>query len=61
VATASVGKIVQSTLTPNPRIDGFRATIDIALLPGQSTDLQIHLKAGSRTVTETWAYPIGTN
>ena len=61
VATASVGKIVQSTLTPNPRIDGFRATIDVALLPGQSTDLQIHLKAGSRTVTETWAYPISTN
>ncbi len=61
VATASAGKIVQTALTPHPRIEGFRATLDVALMAGQSGDLQLHLKAGNRAVSETWTYPMSTD
>ena len=58
IASASAGKIVQSVLTPHPRIEGFRATLDVALLAGQSGDLQLHLASAGRAVSETWAYPV---
>ena len=61
VANASAGKIVQTVLTPNPRIEGFRATLDIALLAGQSGDMQLHLKAGNRAVSESWNYPVSAD
>jgi glucans biosynthesis protein len=42
---------------PNPHIQGFRAIIDVELDPGQSTDLRAFLRAGNRTLTETWTFP----
>ena len=57
VPTATNGTITRSFLVPNPHINGFRAGIDIALPPGQSTDLRAFLKAGNRALTETWTFP----
>ncbi|MDB5507672.1 MAG: opgD [Hyphomicrobiales bacterium] len=57
VPTVSNGRITRSFMVPNPQTGGFRAAIDIALEPGQSTDLRAFLKAGTRTLTETWTYP----
>ncbi len=56
-ATASNGRILRSFLTPNPHIKGFRAGLDVQLEPGQSTDLRLFLRNGSRPITETWTTP----
>ena len=56
-ATASNGRILRSFLTPNPHIKGFRAGLDVQLEPGQSTDLRLFLRNGSRAITETWTTP----
>ena len=37
VPTSTNGKITRSFLVPNPHINGFRAAIDVALPPGQTT------------------------
>ena len=57
VPTTTAGRITRSFLVPNPHINGFRAAIDIELPPGQSTDLRAFLRAGNRTLTETWTFP----
>jgi glucans biosynthesis protein len=57
VPSISQGQITQTFIVPNPHIRGFRAAIDVKLEPGQSTDLRAFLKAGNRTLTETWTYP----
>ncbi|MDB5593105.1 MAG: opgD [Hyphomicrobiales bacterium] len=57
VPTTTNGKITRSFLVPNPQTGGFRAALDIALEPGQSTDLRAFLRSGTRTLTETWTYP----
>jgi glucans biosynthesis protein len=57
VPTTATGKILRSFLQPNPHINGFRAAVDVVLDPGQSTDLRAFLRAGSRTLTETWTFP----
>jgi periplasmic glucans biosynthesis protein len=57
VPTTTAGKITRSFLVPNPHINGFRAAIDIEVPPGQSTDLRAFLRAGNRTLTETWTFP----
>ncbi|WP_131114178.1 glucan biosynthesis protein [Lichenihabitans psoromatis] len=57
VPTSTSGKITRSFLVPNPHIGGFRAAIDVALDPNQSTDLRAFLKAGDRALTETWTFP----
>ena len=57
VPTVTNGKIVRSFIVPNPHTGGFRAGIDVALDPGQSADLRAFLKAGTRTLTETWTFP----
>lgn len=56
VASVSSGKIIRSFLTPNPRINGIRATIDIRVPPGGSTDMRVFLRVNGRSLTETWAY-----
>jgi glucans biosynthesis protein len=56
VPTTSAGRITHSSLVPNDHIQGFRAAIDLRLEPGQSADLRAFLRAGSRTLTETWIY-----
>jgi len=56
-ATTSQGKILRTILEPNPRIDGFRAMIDVQVDPGQTTDVRAFLRVGSRALTETWIMP----
>ncbi len=56
VATASNGKIFRSFVTPNPKINGLRAHIDVQIVPEQSTELRLFLKAGGKPLTETWVY-----
>jgi periplasmic glucans biosynthesis protein len=57
VATASAGRILRTFLTPNTHIRGFRAGVDVAVDPGQSTDLRIFLRSGPKALTETWTFP----
>jgi len=57
VPSASVGRITDVFVVPNPHIRGFRAAFDLKLEPGQSTDLRAFLRAGSRALTETWTFP----
>jgi periplasmic glucans biosynthesis protein len=57
IATASNGKILRTFLTPNIHTRGFRAGVDVAVDPGQSTDLRVFLRSGSKALTETWTFP----
>jgi glucans biosynthesis protein len=57
VPTTTNGRILRSFIAANIHIRGFRAGIDLQLDGGQSTDLRAFLKAGSRTLTETWTFP----
>ncbi len=57
VPTTTQGKIVRSFLVPNSHTQGMRAAIDLQLDPGQSTDLRVFLRTGTRALTETWTFP----
>jgi glucans biosynthesis protein len=57
VPSVSNGRIVRTWLTPNPKTNGFRAAVDVALEKGQSADIRAFLKAGNRALTETWTFP----
>jgi len=57
VPSTSQGKIMRSFLVANSHTQGIRAAIDLQLDPGQSTDLRVFLRAGPRTLTETWTFP----
>ncbi len=57
VASVSKGKVLRTFLSPNPDIKGFRAGVDVALEPGQATDIRAFLRARTRTLTETWTMP----
>ncbi len=57
IATASAGRILRTFLIPNTHIRGFRAGVDVAVDAGQSTDLRVFLRAGTRALTETWTFP----
>ena len=57
VPSASAGRITHTFVVPNPHTRGFRAAFDVKLEAGQTTDLRAFLRAGGRTLTETWTYP----
>ena len=57
VATASAGRVLRTFLIPNTHIRGFRAGVDVAVDPGQSSDLRVFLRAGAKALTETWTFP----
>lgn len=57
VATTSAGRITRVNVSANPHIDGMRAFFDVSLKPGETADLRLFLRAGGRTLTETWTYP----
>ncbi len=57
IATASNGKILRTFIMPNAHTRGFRAGVDVAVDPGQSTDLRVFLRSGSKALTETWTSP----
>ncbi|WP_248309991.1 glucan biosynthesis protein [Bosea sp. WAO] len=54
VATVSVGSVTNTILDPNYAAKGFRAIVDVALHPGESTDLRLFLRTPLRSLTETW-------
>ena len=57
IATTSNGRILRTFLTPNAHTRGFRAGVDVAVDPGQSTDLRVFLRSGTKALTETWTFP----
>jgi glucans biosynthesis protein len=58
VASASDARITATSLVANPHTGGLRAAIDVTVsAPGQTTDLRAFLRAGGRTLSETWVYP----
>ncbi|GJD52934.1 Glucans biosynthesis protein G [Methylobacterium crusticola] len=58
VPSTTQGRITATSLVANLHVKGFRAAIDVKLdRAGQSTDLRAFLRAGGRTLTETWTYP----
>jgi glucans biosynthesis protein len=57
VATAVNGNILHASVAANPHIDGLRAMFDVAVKPGETSDLRAFLRAGSRSLTETWTLP----
>ncbi len=57
IASASNGRILRTFLTPNAHTRGFRAGVDVAVDSGQSTDLRVFLRSGSKALTETWTFP----
>ncbi|MDR1828305.1 MAG: glucan biosynthesis protein, partial [Methylobacteriaceae bacterium] len=57
VPTTTVGAVTAVSLVPNEEIKGFRASFDVRLPAGETTDLRAYLKSGTAAVTETWTYP----
>lgn len=57
VASATVGAITATSITPNPHIRGFRAAVDVALDAPGATELRAYLRSGGRALSETWSYP----
>ena len=57
VPSTSKGKIIRAYTEYNPYINGFRATFDVELAPGETSDLRAFLKAGAAAVSETWIFP----
>ena len=57
VATATKGDILRSSVVANPHIEGLRAMFDVAVAPGETSDLRLYLRAGDRCLTETWTFP----
>ena len=57
VATAANGRVTRTFLTPNAHVRGFRAGVDVAVDPGQSSDVRVFLRSGAKALTETWTFP----
>lgn len=57
VAGASLGRIVASSIVPNPHIGGFRVALDVRLDGPGTTELRVYLKKDDQALTETWSYP----
>jgi periplasmic glucans biosynthesis protein len=57
VPTCDNGKIIRSFLIANKQIKGFRAAFDIEGLAGKTANLRAFLKAGDKTLSETWTVP----
>lgn len=57
VVSTTRGTVTRTNVQANPSINGLRAMIDIVLNPGETADLRLFLRAGGRTLTETWTCP----
>jgi len=57
VATTSSGRVLRTFLSANPHVHGFRAGADVAVDPGQSSDIRVFLRSGVKALTETWTFP----
>jgi glucans biosynthesis protein len=56
-ASISAGRILRTFLVPNTKIQGFRAGVDVEIPVGQTADVRVFLRAGTKALTETWIYP----
>jgi len=52
-----MGHVLRAFLAPNAHVRGFRASVDVALAPGQSCDVRVFLRSGVKALTETWTFP----
>jgi glucans biosynthesis protein len=57
VPSISAGRVTRAFLVPHPKIEGFRAFIDILVEPGQAVDVRAFLRSGTKALTETWTCP----
>ena len=57
VASVSAGRVLRTFLGPNTHVRGFRAGVDVAIEPGQSSDVRVFLRSGVKALTETWTFP----
>jgi glucans biosynthesis protein len=57
VPSIAYGRIDRAFIVPNRKTEGFRAFIDVVVEPGQLAEMRAFLRAGGKTLTETWSYP----
>ncbi len=57
VATTTNGQILRKSIAANAHIEGLRAMFDVSVKSGETADLRLYLRAGTRTLTETWTFP----
>ncbi|MFV0281613.1 MAG: glucan biosynthesis protein [Rhodoblastus sp.] len=57
VASISQGSVLRAFIAANPYVKGIRAFVDIQMPNGHPADLRVFLRAGERTLTETWTFP----
>lgn len=57
VPSAPSGQMLRQFVIANPAINGVRAIFDFKAQPNTTTDLRAYLRAGDKTLSETWIYP----
>jgi glucans biosynthesis protein len=57
VPSTTFGRIISKTIVYVPQINGFRAQFDVDLGKESATDVRAFLRAGQRSLSETWTYP----
>ncbi len=57
VASISHGSILRAFVISNPHVKGIRAVVDVQTPNGAPGDVRVFLRAGGRTLTETWTFP----
>jgi periplasmic glucans biosynthesis protein len=55
-ASAQQAQVFRSFLVPHPKINGFRAMIDVRFEPDQIGIIQAFLQVDQKAITETWNY-----
>lgn len=54
VVSATRGDVADQKLVAHERIKGFRVFVEVSLPAGESCDLRLYLKTGTRALSETW-------
>ena len=57
IASCTKGQILRTFVVQNPHAAGVRAGFDVALGPGEATELRLFLQDASGVLSETWTYP----
>lgn len=57
VASITQGSVLRAFPMPNPHVKGIRAFVDVQTPNGHAADIRVFLRAGGRTLTETWTFP----
>ena len=57
VASCTKGAILRTFVIANPQANGVRAGFDVALEPGELTELRLFLQDARGVLSETWTYP----